>query len=434
MPLPNLTLTNFTGEVSPTIVDRGQDYFYRGLVTSLEESQDGQWVAQVRGTTMYTVEISLSKDVVTAWSCTCPYDYGPVCKHVVAALYALQERDSGAQASEEKDKQRQSPGERFHSLVDGVSPDKLREFLHEYAGYHPEIRQEFLAKFSAADSPDSWQDYVAIIREAARTGGDYHGFIDYNQSFKVMQPIHKLVQRAFDLLESEEYHGAWQIARAIAQEVPKIVQRMDDSSGDGGLVTDNALDILREIGVSTKDDDLHSEIFRFVLENYPKKQYTDFGFDDTLLSVAVDLIRNPEQASQVEQVIDNRLEELEKEQDDFSYRYNLQQALEHKIDFLKQVGRDDEAGRIIDDHLEIAAFREQRIRDAIDAEEFESAKSLVQEAIERVDSSQKPPGYRRRWERWLYRIADAEGDTEDIRRYARQFFLGRGHDFTYYEA
>ncbi|MCF7804016.1 MAG: SWIM zinc finger family protein [Candidatus Marinimicrobia bacterium] len=434
MPLPNLTLTNFTGEVSSTIVDRGQDYFYRDLVTSLEESLDGQWVAQVRGTATYTVEISLSNDVVASWACTCPYDYGPVCKHVVAVLMELKEGKSAKADPEQKKRStRKSPERRFDSLVDDLPVDALRKFLRDYAQFHPEMEREFLAKFTTADVPDAWRDYVAVIRESARAGSDRHGFIKYSNSFRVMQPIHTMIQQAYEKLESAEYHAAWHIARAVVQEVPKLIQRMDDSSGDGGFVTNNALEILREAGTATEDDDLQSEIFQFLLKEYPKQQYSDFGFDETILSVLTALIRNPRQAKQVERLIKAQLEAAENAEDDFGFDYRFQRALKHQIEFLEQTGREDEAADIIDAHLDIEEFRERRIQEAFDQEDFDTAKSLVRDGIKLIREQKYPPGYEYRWEQWLFRIAKAEEDTENIRQYARFFFLHRRQDISWYK-
>ncbi|MCB9286322.1 MAG: SWIM zinc finger family protein [Lewinellaceae bacterium] len=37
----------------------------------------------------------MSEEQVERWTCTCPYDYGPVCKHVAAALYEVRKKEYG---------------------------------------------------------------------------------------------------------------------------------------------------------------------------------------------------------------------------------------------------------------------------------------------------------------------------------------------------
>ena len=433
MQSPQLTLSGFTEEVSPIIVGRGLDYLDQGRVTSLEETESGHWVARVRGTTEYTVEISLSNDDVTSWICTCPYDYGPVCKHVVAVLCALEDRVFAGSENATESPSAQSTAERFQSLVERADPADLRKFLSEYARYHPEIRRDFLAKFTEADAPDAWRDYAAVIRESARAGAGRHGFIDYSYSFQVMQPVHKMLQQAYDMLEHKDYQGAWHIARAVMQEVPKLIQRMDDSGGDGSLTTDNALDILREIGMETDDDDLQSDVFNYLIQQMPKNPYTDFGFDDGMHTIATEIFRTPKQANRVEQIIDARLEEAKQSEDEFGREFKYNSALKHKIRFLEQTDRTDEVDEIIDAHLDIDEFRERRIREAIDSEDFERAQTLVQERIDRIKEQRYGRGFVYRWEQWLFRIAEAKGDTENIRRYAQHFFLNRLGGMPWYE-
>src|SRR3972149_3489517 len=91
----NITLSNFESVIDHALVKRGRKYWQHRLVQDLEEIEDGKWTAQVEGTQVYEVRISISDDAVTDYNCTCPYDLGPVCKHEVAMLYAIQERLSG---------------------------------------------------------------------------------------------------------------------------------------------------------------------------------------------------------------------------------------------------------------------------------------------------------------------------------------------------
>jgi uncharacterized Zn finger protein len=66
---------------------RGEDYYYQGAVIDLIK-RGNMLQAQVEGSSYepYEVTIELSdRHIVTAY-CTCPYDWGGYCKHIVAAL------------------------------------------------------------------------------------------------------------------------------------------------------------------------------------------------------------------------------------------------------------------------------------------------------------------------------------------------------------
>jgi uncharacterized Zn finger protein len=70
-----------------TSFERGVDYFQMGNVTDLEQFGN-KITATVEGTRDYTVTIRTDKKTITA-TCTCPYDWGGYCKHIVATLIAL---------------------------------------------------------------------------------------------------------------------------------------------------------------------------------------------------------------------------------------------------------------------------------------------------------------------------------------------------------
>ncbi len=70
------------------IVRKGLDYYASERVDNLAV-QDDKWQADVYGTDTYTVTITMQGEEVLNWFCDCPYDWGPVCKHVAAVLITI---------------------------------------------------------------------------------------------------------------------------------------------------------------------------------------------------------------------------------------------------------------------------------------------------------------------------------------------------------
>ena len=81
---------NFEDEVHAIVLERGHDYFKQGHVHDLLQTPAG-WKAIVKGTKDYDVTLT-GTDGLEAWICNCPHDHGPVCKHVAAVLFAIQEQ------------------------------------------------------------------------------------------------------------------------------------------------------------------------------------------------------------------------------------------------------------------------------------------------------------------------------------------------------
>ena len=86
-PIPNLSEAIIRANVAPDSFSRGQSYFNSGAVADLAR-RGNTLQGQVEGSqyTPYRVTITFDQGGVTAASCTCPYDWGGWCKHIVAVL------------------------------------------------------------------------------------------------------------------------------------------------------------------------------------------------------------------------------------------------------------------------------------------------------------------------------------------------------------
>ena len=90
-----IPLDQFEQVIDEKILQRGLTYFKKGLVHELEEVSPNTYEAIVEGTEDYTVRLTVENNVVTDYNCDCPYDLGPVCKHVAAVIFSLQEEELG---------------------------------------------------------------------------------------------------------------------------------------------------------------------------------------------------------------------------------------------------------------------------------------------------------------------------------------------------
>ena len=106
-----MTYSDFEQQLHTLVLEAGSEYFEKGAVVSLEQTRAG-WKAIVKGTRDYEVVLS-GLEGLEAWICDCPYDHGPVCKHVSATLFAV------------KDKVIQKVNE----SLDGKSLDDLRDLI-----------------------------------------------------------------------------------------------------------------------------------------------------------------------------------------------------------------------------------------------------------------------------------------------------------------
>ena len=89
--MKKLHLDDFEDEIDWKILSRGFKYYESGLVGAPKSNGRGRNIFKVKGTELYHVIIDVQGDAVVNYECDCPYDMGPVCKHIVACLYHLRE-------------------------------------------------------------------------------------------------------------------------------------------------------------------------------------------------------------------------------------------------------------------------------------------------------------------------------------------------------
>ncbi|MGN0203866.1 MAG: SWIM zinc finger domain-containing protein, partial [Coprococcus sp.] len=125
------------------ILDRGIEYYEDGHVLDFSYS-DNEITAQVEGTDIYNVQITLDGEAVTDMYCSCPYAAdGRNCKHMAAVLFQFEEMLAGKDAEIEgydTEKEVSSPREDFFQskqrekeeviqLISKIPEDKVRELL-----------------------------------------------------------------------------------------------------------------------------------------------------------------------------------------------------------------------------------------------------------------------------------------------------------------
>ena len=87
--LPTYTEADLRATVGADIFARGRDYYENGMVEALVQRGDTLY-ASVAGSDdePYQVTVRFADNQIADAECTCPYDWGGWCKHIVAALLA----------------------------------------------------------------------------------------------------------------------------------------------------------------------------------------------------------------------------------------------------------------------------------------------------------------------------------------------------------
>lgn len=236
--------------------ERGVEYFHEGRVRDLVQS--GQRItASVEGTRKYSVTIHTDKEDFGA-SCTCPYDWGGYCKHIVATLIALSEDYPKVRKDKEKKEKK------VEGILNALSPEELKGFVRTEFEINKSLRDHFLIYFSERDSKRrTIKDYKKEIKLLYREVADRDGYVEYGIHVDFSY-VRDLAER---YLESGNAFGAAVIYRALSEVIAENMNNVDDSDGYYGEEFTRAI------------EDFVDCLNRVNLDYKNKKGYIDYFFD-----------------------------------------------------------------------------------------------------------------------------------------------------------
>jgi uncharacterized Zn finger protein len=435
--MKNITLNNFKTVINPTIINRGEEYFQRGYVNDLDEIDDDLWSAVVNGSDIYSVKIKLGKNKITEMSCDCPYDLGPVCKHEVAALFAIKEKLADGTVTpkkpgkNKKKVERKTVADQINEILANASSDELKEIVCEYAFEDIEFRNVLLTRFiPKKDAESNKHLYRRIIKESLRSGMDRHGFIDYWSGARATKGINELLSQADDMLKTGQLEQAVLIYQTAIEETFLALQHADDSNGDFGDIIRWSFEKLEEVAYKTHENPFRKNLMDYCFEQSLSDTYegwSDWQWD--FIRIASRLAQKDET-----EIILNKVDELlekEKASNKIYDKYDQEEAVRIKLDVIKRHRGNAEAMEFMNENLEYTPMRRSAIEIAINNKNYSLAKNLAGDGI-KLDTKRGWPGLVNEWAEQLYEIAKKERNIDDIRKYASYLFL-EGRGFEYYD-
>ncbi len=253
-----LTLENFDKLLNKTILGRGYDYYLDGAVSDVEENKD-KWTAEVMGTEIYNVTVSLKKgNEISEYFCGCPYD-GHLCKHVAAVFYYLRHEVKERVTKPDKTGKKSQ----LERLLSKVTTEEFKVFISQYAAKNKDFKVALEIFF--ADKDDSIniaEKYKSIIKQLVKQASG-RGYIDYRSSIGLAKEISKLIGDTYHLLKKNNLTDAFSIACVILKEMMQVITYCDDSSGSIGGVLFETTELFDEM-VDSAGVDMQERIFSFL--------------------------------------------------------------------------------------------------------------------------------------------------------------------------
>jgi uncharacterized Zn finger protein len=425
-----IPLNQFEQYIDETILIRGLTYFKNGHVHEPEEISPGEYEAIVEGTEDYTVQLMLKDGTITEYVCDCPYDMGPVCKHVAAVIFHLQQDELDLNKKTKTEKSGKAPktakrktvSEQVDELLEKTTHDELKQFVREKAARNTSFRDLFLSSFAQHNSDESKELYMNQVKSILRTSSDRHGFIDWSASRIVSITVDNLFESAKKQIENRNYKSAVFMCTAVMEQMVEALQYADDSNGDIGGCIDSAYEMLNNIAQEQPSEEIRKLIIEYCFTAFDKQIYSGWDWHIGVLRIASLLLKTEEETQRIFTHIDKA------QRSD----YEREAAQSIKYDILLKTQGEKEAEKYLEQNITNPNLRREAIQSSMKKKNCEKAISIAQDGIN-YDKKDKP-GLAIEWYDWLLKIAQAQNDTEKIIEYSRLLFIDNfRHEQDYYQ-
>lgn len=235
MTIPALSEAAIRQQATAESFRRGQNYYRQDAVVSLV--QRGNVIqAEVEGSQYmpYRVRVTFDEDGITDAICSCPYDWGGWCKHIVAALLACLHKPETIEAR---------PA--LEELLAGLDREQLQSLLLHLAAQDPDLADEIESQIALPQSaqpsastprrtPVDPQPMRREVRAILHSLDHMRRSEAYWHVSSVVNQVRQLLGRVQDFIEAGDGRNALALLEAITDEYMAGWVYLDDSDGYAG--------------------------------------------------------------------------------------------------------------------------------------------------------------------------------------------------------
>ncbi len=309
MVLPKLTEAMVRQGATGESFERGYEYYDEGAVLSLI-MREGVLHARVEGSEPlpYSVRCIFSEQGVISATCSCPYDRGGWCKHIVATLLAV--------IREPESIEERQP---LATLLNGLAREQLQSLLLKLVELVPSLQETIEEQVSrqgvgakTVDASSTASTAGAANSTSASTGAGASGGksqrvrVDANairrqvgsalhsldrlsgvQAYygvsSVVDNVSGIVDQAWAFIEADDGRNALAVLEAVTDEYVAEWEILDDSDGYAG-------DFFNELGRAWTEAILTADLSKDERESWIKKldawqlAADDYGVDEVFMA------------------------------------------------------------------------------------------------------------------------------------------------------
>jgi uncharacterized Zn finger protein len=338
-----LTIDIIRALSTPQSFERGQQYYRAGAVFNTSRQGD-LLVGECEGSMApaYRLRVELDEGGVRAAFCTCPYEMGGYCKHIVALLLVY------LYTPDEFIERR-----RIDEMLAGLNQADLLGLIHKMVEHEPNLYDWLEMAIpvvrtspKAEESPTqekrrsqvSTKAYQRQIRNILHSLDGYRMSEAYWMMGSMVEELAQIVDSAEAFLQAGDAEGAITILMVLLEEVADCYDQFDDSDGELGSFLDELGQPLAEAILSIDLNETERQKLKDDLEPI-LDELSDYGIDG--LEVALSALEQGWTQAEVGNDLETESENEWDDEDGVEW-YSDVDLTQAKLNVLERQGRTDE--------------------------------------------------------------------------------------------
>lgn len=440
-----IPLNAFEQHIDETILKRGLSYFKKGLVEEPEEISPGEYESIVEGTETYTVRLTIKNEILTDYSCTCPYDFGPICKHIAAVLFYMQQDALDIHLKSGDGNSRGDSSRAFGSrpVPAGTAPEKpprpkkmtvtdqvkailnkmpeaeMRACIIEMSSKDRIFRQKFINRYLHLIIPESKELYTTQVKAILKANSNRHGDFGYYESDRAGKEIYDLLMNAQYAMDQQQVRKTALIACAVIDEMKEVFDYADDSNGSLSDCVETAWEILYMLSEQEIPDSLREELFEFCVYSIGHQAYKGWDWQLSFYDLAVELANDEPKKRTMNALLSSF--KSSKSHDSYDFR-SLQEI---KLKLIQKTEGAAKAEEFVEQNLANPDFLKRAIELAIQKHDLNKAVALAEEGIKQNQKGY--PGLADQFKDILLHIYCKIEDRANSIKVAREMLISSNH-------
>lgn len=412
-----IPLDQFEQIIDEKILQRGLAYFQDGQVREIEEVSPGVYETVVEGSEDYNVQLTIENNVVTKYRCNCPYDMGPVCKHVTAVIFALQKENlemtipKPKKKTSSKTSKKKSITTQINDMLNKASKEELVQLIQKEAKRNAVFQNNILIALEHYNENMSQSYYELQIDTILNALRGRYGYLDFHSSIAAGLAVSQMLDTAHDYVEKQNYQIALYICFAVLEKMGVALNHADDSNGNIGGCVAVAYEMLCDIAGVCEEQTIRRQIFDYSVHVYENNVLAGWDWHLDLLRLAAELVNSDEDF--------NRIIALAEKSHRSEYDDEECQAIKYRL--LRKRKDDAVAEAFLQENIQNYRFRRMAIEKALESKNYDMAIKLAKDGVKQ-DMKNKP-GLAKEWYDWLLKTAQAQNDVPKIIEYARYLLI-----------